>query len=84
MGKSKPLTKCISFTEEYEEELKHLNQQGNGSRYVCELIRKDMQGKSEDLEERICRVIERMGGVAVAQGVSDEELAQNARDLLDM
>ena len=36
--------KSISFTEAYAEELAYFMRQPNKSRYICELIRKDMIG----------------------------------------
>lgn len=38
------VVKSISFTEEYSEELNHFLSQPNKSRYICDLIRKDIAG----------------------------------------
>ena len=38
------VVKSISFTEEYSEELNHFLSQPNKSRYICDLIRKDISG----------------------------------------
>lgn len=41
-------TKTISISKEFEEEYKHLCNQHNASRYVLELVRKDMKKAIED------------------------------------
>lgn len=41
-------TKTISISKEFEAEYKHLCSQHNASRYVLELVRKDMKKATED------------------------------------
>jgi hypothetical protein len=53
----KNLTKTISFPSEYEKEYQYLVKQDNASRYVCKLIREDMEGK-KNLKELIKETVE--------------------------
>lgn len=40
--KGYPIVKSISFTDEYRQEYLHLCSQKNASKYICDLIRRDM------------------------------------------
>jgi nitrate/TMAO reductase-like tetraheme cytochrome c subunit len=53
-------TKGISFTEKNLDVFKYLKNQGNASKYVIELIRKDMQGEREKEPEINEMLLKRM------------------------
>lgn len=49
----------ISFKDLYKEEFEHAENQDNTSRYICNLIRKDIKGK-DDIEEKILSLMRKM------------------------
>lgn len=49
---TKSLTKSISFKGSYKEQYDFLMSQDNPSRFVCELIKKHMEGE-DDFESRV-------------------------------
>lgn len=54
MAKSK--TKSISFKEKYNEQYDFLLKQDNPSGFVCELIKKHMEGE-DDFEKRVKEIL---------------------------
>ena len=58
-GMRKSIPKTISFKEEYFEELDFLNKQQNSSKYICELIRKDMNARNtpENIAKEISELL---------------------------
>ena len=66
-------SKSISFTREYEREFNYFMTQANKSKYVCELIRKDLEGggrglTKEDIENLID---EKLKNISISKNVED-------------
>lgn len=51
-------TRNISIPARYSDVREHLERQPNVSRYICELVRKDMQGS--DLESKVREIVENL------------------------
>lgn len=60
MGKESRVKKGINFTEENFDVLEYLKEQGNASRYIIDLIRRDMEGSTskqlEEINEKLDRI----------------------------
>lgn len=57
-SKTKPIIKSISFTEEYFDVLEYLNTKRNASDYICQLLKKDMEGKIENIDDKVKKAIQ--------------------------
>lgn len=64
----------ISVTEEYVEVLEHIKRQKNSSRYILELVRKDMAGdESQELQEiRSIKKLLQSGELSLSSPVNEE------------
>ena len=56
--------KSISFTDEYKREYEYIVTLPNASRYICELIRSDLDSKRSDLSVLKMQAIEIMNKIA--------------------
>lgn len=70
------VVKSISFTEEYSEELNHFLSQPNKSRYICDLIRKDISGEfspvsREEILQLIDERIKNLPTVSATEGENE-------------
>ncbi|WP_442598162.1 hypothetical protein [Neobacillus sp. D3-1R] len=55
----KPHKLTISFSKKYEDVFLFLNTKENASKFICELIRKEMKNvvNEEDFEERVYKIL---------------------------
>lgn len=74
----KAIVKSLSFTDEYKEEFKHYMKQPNKSKYICELIRKDLLGI--DNREFIEKIIEEK---LKNYSLSNNKEIENNEEILD-
>lgn len=75
--------KSISFTEEYMKEYKYFEGKANKSRYICELIRKDMDNSRNIDREYIEKLIEeKMKKIPLHKTEEGESDGDEIRDIL--
>jgi hypothetical protein len=57
--KKKPLRLTISFSKEFEDVYNFLNEKENSSKYICEVIRREMKSdkKGDDFEGKVYEVL---------------------------
>lgn len=76
--------KCISFRKKDMDVKQYLDSLPNASQYIIELVRKDMQNKGEDLEQRIRKIVQELIGNMPAQTQTDSELRGAIEDLFEL
>jgi hypothetical protein len=84
----KPLKLTISFSKKYEDIFYYLSSQENTSKFICELVRKEMRNskKGESLEEKVYEILLRYledENLTLNSGTMQSKTSQSNSDLLD-
>ncbi len=71
-------TRSISISNDYDDVWMHLKNQPNVSRYVCDLIRRDIKNEL-NFEDKVRKIVEELIANTSSKNVSAEDL----KNLLD-
>lgn len=79
------MIKTISFPLSYESEYEYLSQQDNASKYICRLIREDIQNNKMNIKQMVKDIIKQeFGEPRLKVEETNIELSNIVQGILDM